>query len=89
MIINLVRVSNLLEVTLVHNSDTIGHIESFFLIVSDINKGDAQLLLQLLEFNLHLSAETEVESTEWLVEKENVRLVYDSTCNSNTLTLTA
>ena len=45
MIINLIRCSDLLESTLIHNCDTIRHIDGLFLIMRDIDKSNTKFFL--------------------------------------------
>ena len=72
-----------------HHGDAVGHIESFFLIVGDIDKGDAEGFLKIFEFRLHLAAEIEVECAEGFVEQKDARLCTDGTGDGDTLFLTA
>ena len=43
-IINIFRCSYLLDISLVHNDDRIGHSQGFLLIMSDVNKCNAKLI---------------------------------------------
>src|SRR5687768_3613401 len=54
------RVGDLLHPTLVHHRDPVAHGERLFLIVRDVDEGDPNLVLQILEVELHLFPELEV-----------------------------
>src|SRR5262249_17742685 len=55
----------------------------------DVDEGDRELALQLLEEDLHLLAQLQVERAERLVEEQDGRLVDDRTRQSDTLPLAA
>ena len=57
--------------------------------MGDIDEGDAQLLLQALELNLHLAPELEIQCTKRLIQQKDLRLVHKGTGNSHTLPLSA
>ena len=89
LIVDLLRRSHLLDITLVHDNDRVGHRERLFLVVGDIDKGDSQLIFQADQLILHVLAELQVESAERLVEKQKFRLVYDRASDGNPLLLAA
>ena len=41
-IVNILRRSDLLDIALIHNNDRVGHGQCLFLVMCDINKGNAQ-----------------------------------------------
>ena len=43
------RAAELLDAPLVHDRDAVGHHQRFFLIVGDVDEGDAQFLVEALE----------------------------------------
>ena len=55
LVINVNRSSYLLDIALVEHYDGIRHREGLLLVVGDIYKGYAQLLLNLFELDLHLA----------------------------------
>ena len=65
MIIDLIRRPDLLKASVVHHSDRIRHVDGFFLIVSDIDKGDPQLLLQALQLVLHGTPQLQIQCRSW------------------------
>jgi len=89
LVINIFGCADLLDLALVHDDDGIAHCEGLFLIVGYIYERDADLLLDSLEFVLHLLAELEVEGAQRLVEKKDAGMVYQRTCDGNTLLLAA
>ena len=57
--------------------------------MGDIDEGDAELAVHLLEFYLHVLSHLQVEGCKRFVKKENLRLVHNCACDSYTLLLTA
>ena len=57
LIVDLFRRADLLNVALVHNNDGIGHGQSFFLVMSDIDECDAELIFQTDQLILHVLAQ--------------------------------
>ena len=47
------------------------HGQRFFLVVGDIDEGDARALLDALELDLHVLAQLEVQGAERLVEQQH------------------
>ena len=45
----------------IYNDDLIGHRERFFLVVRDIDEGDAQLVVHVFKLELHLLAHLEIQ----------------------------
>ncbi len=56
-VVNLRRVSDLLDAALIDHRDSVAHRQSLFLVVRYEHERNAQTLLKLLEFPLHLSTE--------------------------------
>src|SRR5712691_187106 len=63
--------------TLAHDRDPVRHGERFFLVVRDVDHGEAELPLDVLDLELHLIAELLVERAEWLVHEEDRRPVHE------------
>ena len=57
--------------------------------MGDIDKGDTHLLLDLLEFDLHVLAELEVQRAQRLVQKKDLRPVHDGPGDGHPLLLAA
>ena len=45
LVVDLLRGTHLLDVALVHDNDGIGHGQRFFLVVGNVDEGDAELIL--------------------------------------------
>src|SRR5271165_4956373 len=71
------RLSYLLNPAVVQHRDPVAHGQRFFLIMSDVDEGDADLALHPQQLQLHLLPELEVQGTERLVQQEDLRLVHD------------
>ena len=71
------RVAHLLEATAVHHRDGVGHGHRLLLVVGDVDEGQADLLLDPFQLDLHLPAQLEVERPEGLVEQEDIGPVDD------------
>ena len=59
---------DLLDAALVQDRDAVSHRHGFFLIVSHDGKGDAHLVLQALQFALHLRTHLLVERRQRFIE---------------------
>ena len=57
LIVNILRRSHLLDLSILHDNDLVRHGERLFLIVSDKNKGDSYFLLDPFQLVLHLFAQ--------------------------------
>ena len=55
---------------MVHDRQAIGHRERLFLVVSDVQEGDSDLLLQRTQLDLERAAELGVKRPEGLVEQQ-------------------
>ena len=62
---------------------------SLLLVVGDVDEGDAQLLVHLLQLDLHVLAHLEVQRGEGLVQEEHLGLVHDGAGDGDTLLLAA
>ena len=71
---------------MVHDNHAVAHSERLFLVVGDVDKGDAGTLLNALQLDLHVLAQLEVER---LVEQQHTRLAHQRTRDGDTLLLTA
>ena len=72
-----------------HDDNFVAHRERFFLVVRDVDEGDAEALVHIHKFELHIFAHLEVECAERFVEKKHFRLVDKSARNCDTLLLSA
>ena len=88
-LIDIVRHADLDDLAVVEHGHAIGHRQGFALVVGDEDEGDAELLLQRLQFLLHLLAELEVERAERLVEQQHLRPVDQRAGERHALALAA
>ena len=57
LVVDLLRGTHLLDVTLVHDNNGVGHSQRFLLIMGDIDKSDAKLIFQADQLVLHVLAQ--------------------------------
>ena len=89
LVVDVGRAADLLDNAVVHNDNAVTHRQRLFLVVGDVDKGDAGTLLNALQLDLHVLAQLEVEGTERLVEQQNARFAHQCTRDGDTLLLTA
>ena len=89
VLIKVYRGIDLLNEAVLHNYDTRAHGHSFYLVVCNVDKGRAELLVQTGDLRSHCRTKLCVKVGERLVEKKYLRLTNDSTSERNSLTLTA
>ena len=71
--IDVARIAPLLDAPLAHDDDLVAHHQRFGLIVGDIDRGDADLVLDALELDAHLLAQLQIEVGQRFVEQEQPR----------------
>ena len=69
--------------------DAIRHRQRFFLVVRHVDRGDAELLLELADLRPHLHADLGVEIGERLVEQQHLRIQHERTRQRHALLLPA
>ncbi len=74
---------------LAEDRNAIGHRERFFLIVRHVDEGDAHLLLNGFQLDLHLLAQLQIERTQGLVEQQHPRTQDQRAGQSDALPLAA
>ena len=89
LVVDIGRAADLLDNAVVHNDNAVTHRQRLFLVVGDVDKGDAGTLLNALQLDLHVLAQLEVEGAERLVEQQHTRLAHQCTRDGDTLLLTA
>ena len=89
LVVDVSRAADLLDNAVVHDNHAVAHSERLFLVVGDVDKGDAGTLLNTLQLDLHILAQLEVEGAERLIEQQHTRLAHQRTCDGDTLLLTA
>ncbi len=71
--IDFMRAAHLLDSALAHDDDLVAQDQRLGLIVSDVDRGDADFALDALELDAHLLAQLEIEIGERLVEQQKTR----------------
>ena len=71
VLVDVDRTADLLAEALAHDDEPVAHGERLFLVVGDVDEGDADVALQLLELQLHGLAQLGVEGAEGLVEEQH------------------
>ena len=88
LVVDILRCADLLDAALVHDHHGVGHGQGFLLIVGDIYKRDAHLLLDTFQFVLHILTQTQIQRAQRLVQQQHLRPVHQGTGNRHTLLLT-
>ena len=73
VIVNIARRPDLQDPAAAHHRDAVRHGQRLFLVVRHEHEGDAGLVLQPLELDLHLLAQLEVERRQRLVQQQHLR----------------
>ncbi len=81
--------SQLFEAPVTHHAHMIRQHQGFRLIMGDVHEGGAEGGLQLLEFDLHVLAQFQIESTQGFVEQQQSRFQHQAACDGHALALTA
>ena len=87
--IDRLRIADLLDHAVVHHHHAVAHHQRLGLVVRDIDRGDADLLLQPHQLDPHLLAQLGVEIGQRLVEQDDARLVDDGARERDALALAA
>ena len=72
-----------------HNGHPVAHGHGLFLVVCDIDKGYAELLLQTLELDLHLLSQLKIQRPQRFVQQQNLGVVDNGPGNRRALLLAA
>ena len=67
--------TDLLDRSFFHDHNGVGHGKGFFLVMGDIDESDAQPLLHILEFDLHLLTQLQIKRAQRLVKEQNLRFI--------------
>ena len=89
MLVELGRRAELLDLARAHDRDLVRHRHRLVLVVRDMDEGDADVVLDRLQLELHLLAELQVEGAERLVEQEHARAVDERAGERDALLLAA
>ena len=88
-LVELLRRRDLLEITLPHDGDAIAHRHRLDLVVRDVDRRDAELVLQARDLGAHVHAELRVEIREGLVHQVGLGLAHDRAAHGDALALAA
>ena len=83
------RRAHLFDAAAIEHREAIAHRERFFLVVRDVDEGEPDLSLDLLQLDLHRLTELQVERAQRLVEQQNLRPHHQGTRERDPLSLTA
>ena len=89
MLVHLLRRPDLLDPSLVHHHDAVGHLQGFLLIVGDEHAGARYLVVQPSQPPAQLLPHLGVERAERLVEQQHLRLHGQRAGQRNALPLAA
>ena len=73
-VVDLERRAHLLDPALVHHHDPVRHRQGFLLVVGDVDRGDAERLLQRADLLAQRDADLGVQGRQGLVEQQHLRL---------------
>jgi hypothetical protein len=85
----LLRRADLLDDAVVHDHHAVGQRHRLDLVVRDVDRGGAHLLVHLLDLGAHLHRELGVEVRQRLVEQEHLGIAHDGAPHGDALALTA
>ena len=89
LVVDFFRCAELLKAPAAHDRDAVGHVDGLFLIVGDVDEGDAQLLLQALELKLHLAAELQIQRAQRFIQQQQLRFGRERAGDGDALALAA
>ena len=87
--VDFVRRAGLLDQPVAHHDDAVRHRQRFFQVVGHIDRGDAEPMLQLAQFDAHVGAQLGVEIGQRLVEQQHRRLEHEGARQRDALLLAA
>ena len=85
----LARAADLRHHSVVHHHNRVGHSQSFFLVVRDIDDCELQRLLQFTDFLTHSPAQLGVQVGERLVKQQDHGFEHQGPGHGHALLLTA
>ncbi|MND58600.1 hypothetical protein D3C80_497670 [compost metagenome] len=86
---NLTRRRRLFDAAVIHDDDDVGQRHGLFLAVGDVNEGDAQRRLQLLQLGAHTDLEKGIERRQRLIQQKGFGIGDQSARQRHTLLLPA
>ena len=87
MVVDGVAVPDLVDLSLAHHRDVVGHRQGLALIVGDVDERDSDTLLDGAELRAHVLAELQIERRQRLVEQQHVRFGRERPGDGNALAL--
>ena len=75
LIVDVLGRTYLLDLSVLHDHDLIGHGQGLFLVMGHIDESNAYLLLYALKLILHLLAELQVQCPQRLIQKKHLGLI--------------
>ena len=88
-LVELLRRRDLLELALAHDRDAVAHRHRLDLVVRDVDRRHAELVLQARDLGAHVHAELRVEVRERLVHQVGLGLAHDRAAHRDALALAA
>ena len=88
-LVELLRRSDLLDLAFPHDRDAIAHRHRLDLVVRDVDRRHAELVLEARDLCAHVDAELRVEVRERLVHQVRLRLAHDRAAHRHPLALAA
>ena len=89
VVVQLLRRRHLLQLALAHHGDAVAHRHRLDLVVRDVDRGHAEVVLEPADLRAHLHAQLGVEVRERLVHQERLRLAHDRAAHRDPLALAA
>ncbi len=88
-VIKIERRAHLLDVTVMHDHDLVGHGHGLDLVMGHIDRRGLEALVQFLHLGAHRDAQFGIEVGERLVEQEHLRIAHDGAAHGDALPLAA
>ena len=89
MLVQRLRAVDLLQLALAQHGDAITHRHRLGLVVRDVDRRDAEVVLDARDLGAHLDAQLRVEVRERLVHQERLRMPHDRAAHRDALALPA
>ena len=87
IVVEVERSAGLLDDSVVHHDDLVGHRHRFDLVMCHVDRRGLQALVQFLDLGAHLHAQLGIEVRQRLIEQEHLRIAHDCASHRDTLTL--